>query len=121
MIKFITELKLATESKSHKRVVDTFVVKIDDVIVAVPSGFRTNLASTPKWIHWLLPPDDPHYTRAAVVHDWLYAKAIVSRKDADIIFRKLSQYDGTSSGTAWFMFVCLRLFGSSHYNRKHSK
>lgn len=34
----------------------------------VPSGFRTDLASVPRALHWLLPPDGP-YEAAAVRHD----------------------------------------------------
>jgi Protein of unknown function (DUF1353) len=34
----------------------------------VPDGYRTDLASTPRAFHWLLPPDGP-YEAAAVRHD----------------------------------------------------
>lgn len=34
----------------------------------VPSGFRTDLASIPRALHWLLPPSGP-YEAAAVRHD----------------------------------------------------
>lgn len=34
----------------------------------VPDGYRTDLASVPRALHWLLPPDGP-YEAAAIWHD----------------------------------------------------
>lgn len=122
MIKFITELALKADTNGYKRIVNNeFIVEVGGEVFVMPIGFRTNLANTPKWIHWLLPPDDPHYIRAAIVHDFLYGRATVSRKQADTIFRKLAIHDGTSTGVAYLMYICLRLFGSSHYNPKRFK
>lgn len=39
-------------------------------IIRVPSGFESNLASTPRFMWWLLPPDGD-YSQACVLHDWL--------------------------------------------------
>jgi hypothetical protein len=39
--------------------------------IVVPAGFVTDLASVPRLL-WLLWPPFGKYTRAAVIHDWLY-------------------------------------------------
>src|SRR5438128_934582 len=54
---------------------DTFVV---------PTGFVTDFASVPRFLHWLVSPYGA-YTRAAVLHDWLlrlldWWQQIVDRK-----------------------------------------
>lgn len=61
----------------------------DNIIVrGVWNGetFLTNMASTPKWLHWLIPPDKKLYKRASVLHDWLYSHRDVSRRYADKMF-----------------------------------
>lgn len=40
-------------------------------VVTVPQGFRTDLASVPRWAWALIPPDGP-WVKGAVVHDYLY-------------------------------------------------
>jgi hypothetical protein len=42
--------------------------------ILVPKGFTTDFASIPRFFHRLLPKNG-EYDAAAVVHDWLYAKA----------------------------------------------
>ena len=39
--------------------------------ITVPAGFVTDLASIPRPL-WVLWPPFGKYTRAAVIHDWLY-------------------------------------------------
>ncbi|MEO5842937.1 MAG: DUF1353 domain-containing protein [Acidimicrobiales bacterium] len=51
----------------------------------VPAGFRTDLASVPRAFVWLLPRYG-RYTRAAILHDYLWRNTAllqVSRADAD--------------------------------------
>jgi len=53
--------------------------------IVVPTGFETDFASVPR-IFWRVVPPWGRYSPAAVVHDYLYATAPVSRKEADKIF-----------------------------------
>lgn len=42
-----------------------------DGAITVPAGFITDLASIPRLVSGILPPDGP-WTKAAVIHDFLY-------------------------------------------------
>lgn len=64
------------------------------ISVDVPVGYRTDLASTPWWIRWLLPPNGK-YGKAAVIHDYLCATrqvmvngviVYITREQCDAIF-----------------------------------
>jgi hypothetical protein len=45
-------------------------VENGDLVIRVPSGFSTDLASVPRPLWWLIAPTD--IARAAVIHDLLY-------------------------------------------------
>jgi hypothetical protein len=45
-----------------------------EATITVPAGFVTDLASIPRFASPALPPDGP-WTKAAVIHDFLYATA----------------------------------------------
>lgn len=53
--------------------------------ITVPAGFVTDLASSPWWTWWFMPPSG-RYNRAAVVHDWLCEQTNISRPVADAIW-----------------------------------
>jgi hypothetical protein len=64
------------------------------ISVDVPVGYRTDLASTPWWIRWLLPPNGK-YGKAAVIHDYLCTTrqvmvngviVYITREQCDAIF-----------------------------------
>ncbi len=66
------------------------------VTVSVPKDFETDFASVPR-IFWFL-PDWAVYSKAPVLHDWLYhSKKImgkrISRKTADLIFLEAMHVD----------------------------
>lgn len=42
-----------------------------DIVITVPKGFLTDLASVPKLFHGIAPPDGP-WEAASVIHDFLY-------------------------------------------------
>lgn len=45
--------------------------------VIIPTGFVTDFASIPRMLWTLLPPTGA-YGKAAVVHDWLYQKRLIT-------------------------------------------
>ena len=68
------------------RLLEAFEVRLPDGrLVQVPAGFVVDFASTPRILWSILPPRG-RYSRAAVVHDWLYRTQGVSRKYADDVF-----------------------------------
>lgn len=80
---------------------DTFVV---------PVGFRTDFASVPR-VLWTMFPPYGRYTKAAVVHDYLYVSKLVSRADADGLFRRIMHELGVGRTRRWLMWSGVRLGG----------
>jgi hypothetical protein len=97
---------------------DTFVV---------PTGFVTDFASVPRFLHWLVSPYGA-YTRAAVLHDWLlvslaewdklhplhgretynHSEPPANSRDADGIFRRIMHDLGVPWSTRWLMWAAVR-------------
>jgi len=82
----------------------------DCVTVSVPSGFRTDLASVPLWLLWLISPFGNHQ-RAALFHDYCYRRQPMSRFTADAIFRIVMERDGVPCWKTWILFYAVRCFG----------
>ena len=76
----------------------------------IPAGFQTDFASVPRPL-WVLFPPYGKYTKAAVVHDWLYVERPVSRKDADGIFRRIMRELGVPWWRRYLMWAAVRIGG----------
>ncbi|WP_024803833.1 DUF1353 domain-containing protein [Nocardia sp. BMG51109] len=74
----------------------------------VPAGFRTDFASVPRVLIWLIPRYGA-YTRAAILHDYLRSAAVVSTPDADGLFRRVLREEGVSMPQRWMMWAAVRL------------
>ncbi|MFB7879068.1 MULTISPECIES: DUF1353 domain-containing protein [unclassified Nocardia] len=88
-----------TEPLTYQGAVETFTV---------PAGFRTDFASVPRPLVWLIPRYGA-YTRAAILHDYLCRGAEVSRADADGIFRRCLREFRISVPRRWMMWAAVRL------------
>jgi len=73
------------ESGMSARLLKEHEVRIKELNIVVPAGFETDFASTPR-VLWSIVPPWGRYSPAAVVHDYLYNTAPVSRKEADKAF-----------------------------------
>lgn len=103
---------------------DRFVIK---------TGFRTDLASIPKGVQWLLPHDGP-YAPAAILHDWCYVTRpmvtdrsgklhFMTRLEADGLMDRVMRelgvswwkrqliYAGVRSGGWWYWYKCGQAIG----------
>jgi len=60
-------------------------VRIKELNIVAPAGFQTDFASTPR-VLWSIVPPWGRYSPAAVIHDYLYSTAPVSRERADKAF-----------------------------------
>lgn len=59
--------------------------------ITVPVGFETDLASVPKWARPLFPITGK-YTKAAVLHDWLWnQKGRIALPGCKVLFSKYTQ------------------------------
>jgi hypothetical protein len=54
----------------------------------IPKGFETDFASVPRLFRWLVPTSG-EYTKAAVVHDFLWRTNPADKRVADNIFRRM--------------------------------
>ena len=94
--------------------------------VTAPKGLKTDMASVPRFMWWLIAPFD--VARAAVIHDVLYAKirnfryhgggdamAERAKKAADLVF-KHAMDDAEPPVSGWKKFLCyqaVNVFGKS--------
>lgn len=91
----------------------------------VPAGFITDLATVPRFLHWLTLPYGA-YTRAAVLHDWLIVERInhpdpelrVSSRDTDGIFRRVMAELGVGWVKRWSMWSAVRV--GALFNRRRA-
>jgi hypothetical protein len=77
----------------------------------VPAGFRTDFATVPRVVTWLVPRFGT-YTLAAILHDWLVSEGIrtgvVSSPEADGIFRRVMRESGVPVLRRWLMWAGVR-------------
>lgn len=74
----------------------------------VAAGFVTDFASVPRALVWLIPRYG-NFTCAAILHDYLCQSAVVTRADADGIFRRALNELGVSVPRRWMMWAAVRL------------
>lgn len=93
------------------------------VHIAAQQGFRTDFASVPRFLWWLLPPDDT-YTEAAVIHDWLYwlhktfPLATMTRRDADQILFDAMTALGVPAWKRWLIYTGVRIGGRAYWDKE---
>ena len=77
----------------------------------VPAGFRTDFATVPRVVTWLVPRFGA-YTLAAILHDWLVTAGIrtgvVSAREADGLFRRVMRESGVPVLRRWMMWAGVR-------------
>ena len=76
----------------------------------VPAGFRTDFATVPRVVTWLIPRFGA-YTLAAILHDWLCTAgigAVVTAREADGIFRRVMRESGVPVLRRWMMWAGVR-------------
>lgn len=76
----------------------------------IDPGFETDFATVPQILQWIVPRTG-RYSPAAVVHDYLIATGIVSRRDADGIFRRILRELGVGPVLRWLMWSAVRIGG----------
>lgn len=91
-------------------------VSAGGIPVCVPAGFVTDLASVPRVLWWWFPPHGKWAT-ASAVHDYMYANAISTKKDADKTFFVLLRAFGVPRLKARAMYLAVRVFGKGKYKK----
>jgi hypothetical protein len=82
--------------------------------IVVPKGFVSDLASSPRAL-WAIFPPIGRYTKAALLHDWLYTERKLSRKQCDEIFIEAMEVLGVRKSYRYPMYWAVRAFGQKNY------
>ncbi len=85
-----------------------------DDVIEVPAGNVTDLASVPRLL-WALFPPNGRYAKAAIIHDYLYANALRTKSAADRIFLDGMTVLGVPKWKRTVMYWAVRLFGRGRY------
>ncbi len=74
----------------------------------VPEDYKTDLASVPRFLTWLVPRYGRH-TLAALLHDHLQKHSTISSEEADEIFRDSMGGTGVPLARRWLMWSTVAL------------
>jgi hypothetical protein len=113
---FETKLIVSEVDESRWQLVNDLVYRGNKDVFTVPAGFKTDFASVPK-LFWNILPPTGRYTKAAVLHDWLYSTHAVSKEDADGIFRRVMEEEKVGTIKRNIMWLAVKWFGGSAYNK----
>ncbi|MCP1500645.1 hypothetical protein J2Y86_005352 [Pseudomonas migulae] len=95
-----------------------FFVTANGRPVTVPAGYRTDLASVPRPVWWLVPRDDELARRPAVVHDYIYTNLTrkFTKAEADLVFYDALLEEGMPKPLAWLMYTAVRIGGRGNWS-----
>jgi len=105
--------ELATGEGSRWQLVEPLGYAGRDETFSVPAGFTTDFASVPQALTWLVPRYG-RYTKAAILHDFLWARCRAGEfdwADADGILRRTMRELDVPFLRRWLMWGAVRLAG----------
>jgi hypothetical protein len=115
MSQFTTPLKVQANNDGTWTLLEEFEYYMDDDptkdIIKIDAGFITDFASVPRIFWNIYPPYDPHYGKAAVIHDGLYAAKIFKRSKSDKILKEAMKVLGASWITRHIIWLAVRVGG----------
>lgn len=115
-IKFENDPELKIITDSYYELESEMLAWVNDCLIVVPKGFRTDLASVPWWMQWRFNSKDRSLIRPGILHDYFYDQpGSYSRKEVDEIFYYALQVEGNSLYTRYAMYTAVRLFGWRYY------
>jgi hypothetical protein len=89
----------------------------DVLVIHVPVGTETDLASTPRLAWFLVPPMDRHIVEPAILHDYLYQQhgklpgLTLSRAQCDALLAQAITQEGGKPWYRWLVHTSVRAFG----------
>jgi hypothetical protein len=109
---FLTDRIVVEEiSDVRWRVLEPIVYQGNRELLTVPDNFETDFASVPQFLTWLVPTYG-RYTKAAILHDWLWTEVDAGRfdrADADGIFCRAMRELRVPFLRRWLMWAAVRL------------
>ena len=91
--------------------------------IEVPAGFVTDFGSVPWWGRWLVPRWGWKWTKAYVIHDYLYRTQPEgwTRKDADGLMRRIHREEGAGALKRNVAWMAVRLGGWRPWSKTMTK
>jgi hypothetical protein len=80
----------------------------------IPKGFRSDLASIPRCLWWLIAPFELSI-QAPLLHDYLYKRGRLRRRVVDRVFLGLMESEGVPRWRRNAAYLAVRLFGAPAY------
>lgn len=113
---FVTRLAV-TEAATAGRweLLEDLVYRGRAHLIVARAGFVTDFNSVPRPLWPLFPPTSADSTKAAVLHDMLYSTLLLSRRDADGVYRRAMKELGAPPWRRWVMWGAVRAFGWRRY------
>ena len=84
-------------------------------VVTVPAGYKTDLASVPRLLRWIVPVANAKNRKAAVVHDYLCTHGdgvVKNQKQSDKVFREALGVLGLGRFKSGALYYPVRIFQS---------
>jgi len=72
-------------------------------------------------IFWNILPPSGKYTRAAVLHDYLYKTGLFTKQEADLLFKEAMESMGVSEWRVYSMYYGVEVFGFKAWNNHRRK
>jgi hypothetical protein len=123
MNKFTSDLIVKSYNETKWQLTEEFYFYFEEhgkrINVVVPKGFITDFASVPRILWSILPPTG-RYTKAAVLHDYLYSnssKLETNRKQCDKMFLKGMEVLGVKRWVRNTIYRAVRIFGNKYYKK----
>jgi hypothetical protein len=94
------------------RLVEDYSTIWNGRVIRIPAGFLFDGASIPA-LAWMLTytPFHPYIVTAALIHDWIYITHILSRKEADELFKDTALLHHANKIKVEAMYRVLRIAG----------
>lgn len=99
---------------------DDFHFYLDDTIIVVPKGFETDFATTPMLVDFIFGYEFK-FSKANVIHDYLYSTKKYDRKTSDYIYYKSLIKLGISTTKSRIAYLSVRIFGNKFWNLEGRK
>lgn len=109
------------DKRSHKvKLVQRFVVKIDDEYIVVPKGYVFDWSSIPRFFWIIYPPNFTEAREASCIHDYIYSHLYwyYSKKFADDAYRALMELNNASWFSTRAFHISVKIGGSGGWKQK---
>jgi len=117
-----TELDTETiEDGKRRKLIKDYTYENDKYIITIKKGFITDGASIPKTFWSVL--SSPFYgpiVFGAMIHDGLYTKMTIPRKECDKLLKEMILEKGYNRVKANLVYGAVRMFGKSHWKENTS-